>query len=169
MKTKVTEENKELMRNLYVNGMLACEEIGDRLGMSRQTVNQALRKMGVDTAKRKLIVDCTECRKPVEKTRAEVRKHLEHFCSLQCYALWMKRPAVHEEHLAMMKAREQFYVEDPWLWPGIFLAEDGDIIVFKNRDDLLEWQRTGLTMTAFSVNKHKNISVNYKDYCGGNR
>ena len=160
---KLDDEMKEEMKTLFTKGMLACEEIGRRYGMSRQGVNLVLTKMGLSTAKRKFIVPCSVCGTPVEKTRAEVRKHDHHMCSKGCYAEWMRREDVKADIQSQRVLREKCQAFLPAA-DGMFAAfhhTDDDILIFKSKEDLLEWKRTGLVQSVRSLKLGKQLYASY--------
>lgn len=163
MRNRATDEQREEMRILFTKGMLACEEIGERYGMTRQGVALILKKMGVSTAKKRFVVQCAQCANPVEKTRAEIRKHEQHFCSPACYNEFVRDPAYKAEVQRQRVLREKCQAALPVI-DGIFAAfhETGkDILIFKSKEDLLEWKRTRLPKEAVSLRKHDVVEVTY--------
>lgn len=162
-KPKVNDDQKEEIRTLFTKGMLACEEIGQRYNMSRQGVALVLSKMGVETKKRKFIVPCSVCGTPVEKTRAEVRKHDHHMCSKSCYAEWMRREDVKADIQSQRVLREKCQAFLPFS-DGLFAAfhqTEDDVFIFKCKEDLLEWKRTGLVQSVRSLKLGKQLLVSY--------
>lgn len=153
------------MRTLFTKGHLACEEIASRLACSKQAVNMHLRRMGVDTKKRRLIVTCSQCSDPVEKTRGEVRAHENHFCSAECYAEYVRRPEV-QERIMLEKVIRDKCMEMMPAGAGLsvgFYAGKEDTYVFRSREKMLEWKRTGLPEKVWSMNEWKEIEVSYKE------
>jgi len=73
----------------YTIDLWPLGEISDMLHVSRSAVWKLLRKHGVDTSNHKIIVSCTVCGKPIERTRKRVRKQLNHFCNADCYSAFL--------------------------------------------------------------------------------
>jgi len=162
-KKVITDEQREEMKALYTKAMLPFEVIAQRVGVSRQAVGEALKKMGVNTAKARIVIPCSECGQPVSKTRAEVRKHADHFCDNACYSAWLRKPETHDT-LRSYGALHHKVGESFALGPLDYLyynAKTKDTYIFGSRELFLEWQRSGLPMEVESVKERKMITVRY--------
>lgn len=155
---KLTDEQMELAKIWFCKGLVPSEEIGERLNMSRQGVIVALKRMGVSTEKRQMVLKCSQCESLVSKTRAEVRKHEEHFCSSACFNAWLARPEVQAERQRMNVARglcSERGIKAFALYAG------KEIYSFESKEALLEWKRTGLPAKVWALGPHKEVEITY--------
>lgn len=165
-KRAMAEQRRQTIKALYVKGLLSCEEIAERMGVTRQSIHALLRRMGVNTSKVKLVVECFQCGSPVEKNRKEYRRNERHFCSTACYQKHMCKQSVHDELQTLKVARDRVMDLLPMGWThglAVFPTEGNDVLVFPSREDLLEWKRTGLPYSPFSINQSKRITITYGD------
>lgn len=159
---KLTDEQMELAKVWFCKGLIPSEEIATRLGMSRQGIVAVLKRMGVNTEKRRMVVKCSHCDELVDKTRAEVRKHEDHFCSTACFNSWMARPEVGTERQRMHVARGLMAERGlSTLYPTPAIYAGKEIYVFETREQMLEWKRTGLPMKVWAMGPHKQVEITY--------
>lgn len=80
--------------------------IAEEFGITRQAVYLALKKKGVDTAKRGPIdVVCAGCGEIFERYRYRVRAANVNFCSIDCRIKWQKESEFRQMRSVHMKAR----------------------------------------------------------------
>jgi len=77
----------------YTIDLWSLREIASPLHVSSAAVHKILVKMGIDTSKHKLLVSCTVCGQPIERTRKRVRKQRNHFCDRECYDTYLSAGA----------------------------------------------------------------------------
>ena len=71
--------------NAYSEDLTPMIELANKYGMTRQGVYKVLRRAGIDTTKKRLPVSCTTCGAEILRTKARIRKQLNHFCTPECY------------------------------------------------------------------------------------
>ena len=75
----------------YTVELMSMATIAALLKVSRQAIYKALKRAGIDTAKKGGIeVSCTACGKTVVKAHCYVRKTKHIFCDRNCYAAWLE-------------------------------------------------------------------------------
>ena len=86
---KITPEAHRDIIEAYTIDLWPIQEIANVLHVSKTTVHRFLNAQGIDTSKRRITVSCTTCGRPIERTRAKVRKQRNHFCGLDCYHFFL--------------------------------------------------------------------------------
>jgi len=74
----------------YVDDLKPMAEIADWFHVSRQSIWKVLRKCGVDTAKKKVVVKCAYCGEDIFRTKARIRNQGRHFCNQEHYYLYLE-------------------------------------------------------------------------------
>lgn len=65
---------------LFDEDLWPLSEIANKYGVSRQGIWKVLRKHGIDTSKRKYLVECNWCGKKFLRTKKVIRRKRQHFC-----------------------------------------------------------------------------------------
>lgn len=79
--------------DLYTKDHLTMQEIGDKIGMTRQGIYKRLKTMGVKAKQSTLIsLSCPTCNRPFVVNRARYHQAKRHFCSQDCYNQYYTSP-----------------------------------------------------------------------------
>ncbi len=85
MKRLTTKQQVDIV-NRFTEQLDTCVSIAKDHNMTRQGVYKLLHRHGVDPSEyERLDCSCTVCNTAISRTRARVRKQLNHFCSVECY------------------------------------------------------------------------------------
>lgn len=76
--------------NAYSEDLTPMIELATKYGMTRQGIFKVLKRSGVDTSKRCLLVSCTTCGIEIKRTKARIRRQLHHFCCSDCYFAFLE-------------------------------------------------------------------------------
>ncbi|MDO9566664.1 MAG: hypothetical protein Q7J15_07990 [Candidatus Desulfaltia sp.] len=119
---------------------------------SRHGIWKLLNKAGVDTSKRKITVSCSTCGKEIKRTKARIRRQLNHFCDYTCYFAFLEagngNPYIQSsqgQRIARVKAAEYIELKDGY----IVHHEDRNTLnnmihnlkVFRNQGDHIRYHR----------------------------
>ena len=87
---RLTRNQKVDIINAYSNDLTPMITLATQYGVSRQAIHKLLRKAGIDTKKQRLPVSCSVCGMEILRTKARIRKQLNHFCSEDCYHAFLE-------------------------------------------------------------------------------
>ena len=90
----ITEQERLDIIEAYTNDLTPMITLASTYKVTRQRIWQMLKDAGVDTGKRKLTVTCTQCCKPMQRTKARIRRTTHHFCSIECYYAWLESNSI---------------------------------------------------------------------------
>lgn len=156
---KIPETEHETLRRLFVDGLMSCSKIAERYGCSRQYVYNILQGLGVDTTRKMQTAPCCVCGKVVQRTRGQMRKRFDTYCSSECWATVVGSPEYQDLRQADRMAREavrKMYSLEPG---NVVLHLDGDhwnlelqnLYVVRTLEDLLMYERCGISISGFSI------------------
>ena len=95
----------------------SMSEIAEALGVTRQRVWQIIREHGIDTSSRKSIkVKCSCCGVSLERNRKKAEKKKHHFCSRECYYVWLGEKKEEPWKQRLRKARLDRGLSGKPLW-----------------------------------------------------
>lgn len=80
------EQHKEIAEAYNNNERMA--DIGKRYGVGRLRIWQILKRLGVDTSKRKIEATCAACGATLLRHRGYIRSRINVFCGHECYGLF---------------------------------------------------------------------------------
>lgn len=84
-----TKQKVDIIQS-YSEQLTPMIELARKYGVTRQYIHRIITKAGIDTSKHKIPVSCTVCGKEVLRTKARIRKQLNHFCSMDCYFAFLE-------------------------------------------------------------------------------
>jgi len=85
----LSSSDYEEIARLYDGNYATMPRLGEMYGISRQGVWKALRRLGIDTRKRRLSVECYWCGVVFHRTKGRLRRNIRNFCSDGCYVSWL--------------------------------------------------------------------------------
>ncbi len=89
---KLSISNESLIA-LYTIEHLTCQQIGEKYGVTRQTVAYRLKKLGVESSEGERVnLTCEFCGKAYWRHRKAYKTHGSSYCSMNCYALSRYNP-----------------------------------------------------------------------------
>ena len=126
MMSKRTIDTEEAIR-LWVDCYYSANMISKAMGFSRAGVIKCLNRNGIDTSKaNRVTLLCSQCGKPVSRTKARARAVDKPYCSRACYhaAIHNKayRPWRHGQRMARTTVEAMF----PLMPGNVVHHEDGD-------------------------------------------
>ena len=151
---KVTPKMRVDIIEAYETKLETMINLAKRYGVTRQAVYKILKRAGIDTTKRKLVISCSTCDKEFERHKGRIRKQKFHFCSPECYHAFLdaggKLPYVasrHGQRLARNKVSEYFELKEN----NVVHHEDRNCLnntlenlkVFRNQGDHVRYHRWG--------------------------
>jgi hypothetical protein len=86
----LTQKQKVDIIQAYTEQLDTMVDLAKRYGRSRHGIWKMLKKAGVDTTKRKLVVSCSTCGKELKRTKGRIRKQPNHFCGYECYYAFLE-------------------------------------------------------------------------------
>jgi DNA-binding transcriptional regulator LsrR (DeoR family) len=119
----------EEIKKLYLVEHLTMQEIGKRVGCTRQNVHYLLRKNEVDISSgERFLAKCDVCGTEYSITRRRFMNQEKHFCSKSCYTSYMHNPDYRQWRDGQRMARKVMEIElERRLVPGeVIHHEDGD-------------------------------------------
>lgn len=87
---RLTRNQKVDIINAYSDDLTPMITLASQYGVSRQAIYKILKKASIDTKKQRLPVSCTTCGVEVLRTKARIRRQLNHFCSEGCYYAFLE-------------------------------------------------------------------------------
>lgn len=147
-----TRYNKDELERMWFDEHLTLEQIGERLGITRQAAHNRLRRCRIDTASgSKFKVKCSMCGTPFEITRTRWKKSLRHFHSHKCHAEWLRSPEAEIEKTSQRMAKNAIWTNrSVEVKPGEVVAFlDGNVLnlrdenlkIFASREEYVEFLR----------------------------
>lgn len=87
---KIDQTLKDQLEQWYLKDHLTMQEIGAKLGRTRQAIHERMRRLGIDTAKgERFEVVCDSCHQPFTTTRKRFLAAVKHFCCHKCYTIYL--------------------------------------------------------------------------------
>lgn len=156
----------------YVDGKMACSAIAGEIGLTRVRVWQILQAAGVDTSKRKYTVACSVCGKPLERTRARLRRARRPYCSAKCYQTHVASSTYQANRQGQRVARSVAAAAFDLKPENVVHHADGDcsnnnpgnLYVFATASDHHLYHRTDLEVPAYSVGRGKFTTLRNHRY-----
>jgi len=87
---RLTRNQKVDIIEAYTNQLTPMSTLATEYGITRQGIYKILKQAGADTEKKRLPVSCTTCGTEILRTKARIRKQLNHFCSSECYFAFLE-------------------------------------------------------------------------------
>ena len=139
---------------MFQKEFMSCAQIAAALGGTRQTVQQYLRKNGIDTRRKKIEIRCDWCLKTIERPKCRVRNQKHHFCGTDCRMNFMGTEEFKREREETRLAK--IAMEDACGFLGEFVIHfiDGNrenrklknLIAFKTESDRQHWLHGGIVL-----------------------
>jgi hypothetical protein len=124
--------------------------LGSRYNVTRQAIYKVLKRYGIDTTKRRLLVSCCTCQKEIARPRKQLRDRKRTFCSHECYTAWLQARAGYGDssygsRMARIKVSELFNLLDGHIvhhvdGNGLNNAID-NLVVYRNQGDHIRAHR----------------------------
>ena len=117
------------LKHLYLDEHLTMQQIGDKLGCTRQNVHYLLQRYQIDKSNaERFAVTCDTCGTKFSTTRKRYVSRVKHFCKKECYTAYMHNPEYkqwrHGQRLARIIMQDSM---DRLLLPGEVVHHiDGD-------------------------------------------
>ena len=87
---RLTRNQKVDIIEAYTNQLTPMSTLATEYGITRQGIYKILKQAGADTEKKRLPVSCTACGTEILRTKARIRRQLNHFCSEACYYAFLE-------------------------------------------------------------------------------
>lgn len=85
--------DKEQLERWYLSEHLTLEQIGQRLGITRQAAWNRIRRCRIDTSSaERFDIKCDVCGEEYSTTRKRYLKSIKHCCSHACYMQYLRSP-----------------------------------------------------------------------------
>ena len=113
------EEKKELEGRIiswYVDDLLSCGAIAERLKVSRSSVWKYLKRRGVELGSR-VTIKCDYCGTEFKRVKSLIKGRARHFCNQDCYYGWVNKdndysPSKFGQRVGRAKVSKYFKLED---------------------------------------------------------
>ena len=89
-RARLTKTQKVNIINAYASNLTPMIMLASEYGITRQGIYKILRQAGCDTTKHRIPVSCTVCGTEIQRTKARIRRQLNHFCSESCYYAFLE-------------------------------------------------------------------------------
>ena len=163
---RLTSKDKVDIIDKYINHLTPMISLAEEYGKSRQGIWKILKKAGVDTSKHKLNISCVACGKEVFRTKARIRRQVNHFCSNECYHAFLSASPYtenrHSSRLARAKVAKYFKLALKNIVHHIDNNQFNNLLpnlaVFANQGDHIRCHRTGESNPIWE-GKHENSSL----------
>ena len=87
---QLTPKEKVSIIKAYTEQLTPMIELAKQHNRTRHGIWKMLKKAGIDTSKRKVAVSCSTCGKEIKRTKARIRRQLNHFCGYECYFAFLE-------------------------------------------------------------------------------
>jgi len=87
---RLSAKQKVDIIDAYSNQLTPAAALAAKYGLTRQGIYKILRRAEVDTSKRRMLVSCSTCGAEILRTKARIRRQLNHFCSVECYHTFLE-------------------------------------------------------------------------------
>ena len=113
---KELNERIEEIAEMYLKDLKPLRETGNEFGVSQTAIRKALNRHGYTTSKEALNLNviCDYWKKDFTKTRANVRKAVNNFCSKICYTTYLK--ILNEENIIDAYGMRQSRLKMSWIY-----------------------------------------------------
>lgn len=88
--TRLSNNQKVDIITRYRDEYIPTIQLAKQYGVTRQAIYKILKKSGINTSKRLILVSCTACGGQVYKNKATIRKRKHVFCNRTCYTAWLQ-------------------------------------------------------------------------------
>ena len=154
----LTDRERVDIINQYQNELVSMIDLATKYGITRQGIYKIIKKAGIETSKTlagNIMVSCTACGNETRKHRKYFKAHQHHFCSRNCYAMWLKNgigaPYIqwrHGQRIARALISEHYALK-----PGYVVHHEdrnsynnslNNLRVFTNNGDHISYHRGGI-------------------------